>query len=397
MHAVQLLHNITKKSCVGIHSNRLNATFVAVDALVKGTKLSLAGLGRSIKTDTKVKNNIKRIDRLLGNIHLHAELESFYKIAADLIIGNTQQVAIIIDWSSLPSKDHALLRAAIPTQGRSFTIYEEVHPIKKQGNHVVHKNFLAKLKQIIPTNCMPVTITDAGFHSPFFGEVEKLGWNWVGRIRNLTKYKALGSNAWISCKELHKKATNTSRFICAVTLSKSTPINCAIYTYKGKKKNRIDKNKSGVRKKGNYSRTCARANKEPWVLATSLHGGKKIAKKIVTFYKRRMQIEEGFRDMKNSKFGFGLEHSKSYKTERLAILLLIAMLAILAVCLIGKAAEQKNIQYDFQANTIRTRAVLSLFFLGCQIVNQGQIEFKKDELVMALMSLRRAITNGLED
>lgn len=396
MHAVKLLHNIIKKSLVGIHSNRLNALFIAVNALVTGTKLSLAGLGRSIKSGAKVKNNIKLIDRLLANKHLYAERKFFYHKISHLLIASVKNIPIIIDWSSLPNKDCYLLRAAIPTKGRSLTLYEEVHSSKKQNNHKVHKEFLNNLRTIIPKNCNPIITTDAGFHAPFFREVEKLDWDWIGRIRNLTKYKKLNTENWISCKDLHPTATKVAKYICNAILSKSTPINCSIFTYKGKKMNRIDKNQSGVRKKGKYSRSCAKANKEPWVLATSLTGGKRIAKKVISLYKRRMQIEEGFRDIKNSRLGFGLEHSKTYSPKRFEILLLIGMLAIMAVCLIGKAAEQKNMQFDFQANTIRTRAVLSVFFLGCQIINQNKIQFKKSELIMACSLLSQAITNGLE-
>lgn len=396
MHAVKLLHSMIKKSLVGIHSKRINAVFVAVNALVSGTKLSLTGLGRSIKSGAKVKNNIKLIDRLLANEHLYTERTCFYHKISHLLIGSVQNIPIIIDWSSLPNKDCYLLRAALPSKGRALTLYEEVHPSSKQNNHKVHKDFLRSLSKVIPKNCKPIITTDAGFHAPFFREVEQLGWDWVGRIRNLTKYKELNTDDWFSCKDLHQSATKAAKYICKVILSKSTPISCSIFTYKGKKMNRIDKNQSGIRKKGKYSRTCAKANKEPWVLATSLIGGRKIAKKVISIYKRRMQIEEGFRDIKNSRLGFGLEHSKTYMLKRFEILLLIAMLAIMAVCLTGKIAEQKNMQFDFQANTVRNRSVLSIFFLGCQIINQGSIQFKKSELITACSLLSQAITNGLE-
>lgn len=396
MHAVKLLHNITKKSCVSIHSNRLNSTFVAVNALVTGTKLSLAGIGRSIKTGTKVKNNIKRIDRLLGNDQLHSERILFYQAAANLIIGNSKQIPVIVDWSSLPDRNLHLLRAAIPSQGRPFTLYEEVHPTKKLTNRTVHKNFLKTLKSIIPEGCKIIIITDAGFHGTFFKEVETLGWDWIGRMRAHTKYNELGTEDWIDFRKLHKRATKTPKFICKAMSSRARPIECSIFIFKGRKKNRIDKNPDGSRKQSSTSRDCARGNKEPWVLITSLDGGIKIAKKVINLYKRRMQIEEGFRDMKNSRLGFGFEHSKTYILKRVEVLLLIAMLAILVVCLIGKAGEQEKIQYDFQANTVRNRTVLSLFFLGCQIVNQGNINFKKSELVTAILLLRQAVTSGLE-
>jgi hypothetical protein len=389
MHAVQLLHKMIKKSCVGIHANRLNALFIAVDGLIIVGKLSLAGLGRSLITKTKVKYNIKRIDRLLGNSKLQNERVAIYDNVTKLIIANTKRPPIIVDWSSLPNKKFHLLRAAVPTVGRSLTIYEEVHPVKKLSNAKVHKAFLNSLSNILPKDCKPIIITDAGFLSPFFREVWKLQWDWVGRIRNFTKYKT--KDDWVSCSFLHKKANRTPTFICKTTLSKSTPIECYLFLYKGKKKGRIDKTQSGKRAKGKYSRTVAKAKKEPWVLATSLSGGDRIAKKVILLYKRRMQIEEGFRDVKNSRLGFSLEESKTYTLKRFEILLLIAMLAILAVSLLGKIGTQRGIQYDYQANTIRHRTVLSLFFLGCQMTRQGNIDFKKEDFLKALSLLRGAI------
>ncbi len=101
-----------------------------------------------------------------------------------------------------------------------------------------------------------------------------------------------------------------------------------------------------------------------------------------------MQIEESFRDLKNSRLDFSLEESKTQDAKRWGILLLIAMLAILAACLLGKAAEQKDLQYEFQANTVKTGAVLSLFFLGCQIIKKGSTMFTNKELISALAAFK---------
>jgi hypothetical protein len=389
MYAVQLLHKTIKKSCLKIHASRLNALFAAVTGLIVIGKLSLAGLGRSLTTGAKVKHNIKRIDRLLGNTKLQKERAEIYNTVTKLIISNTKRPNIIIDWSSLPNKKFYLLRASVTTEGRSLTLYEEVHSVKKLNNHRIHKEFLKTLKSMLPTECKPITLTDAGFHSPFFREVEKLGWDWVGRIRNLTKYKM--DEDWISCSSLHRKATRTPAFIGNVTLSKSTPIECSIFLYRGKKKGRIDKNQSGKRVKGKYSRTVAKANKEPWVIASSLKGGNRISKKVILFYKRRMQIEQEFRDVKNSRLGFSLEESKTYKQKRFEILLLIAMLSILAVSLLGKVGTQYGVQFSYQANTIRNRTVLSLFFLGCQMIRQGDIDFTRKDFTNALLALKAAM------
>ena len=56
MQAIQLLHKIVKKSCVGIHAKRLNALFVGVDSLARGGKLKIAGMGRILKFQRLIQN-----------------------------------------------------------------------------------------------------------------------------------------------------------------------------------------------------------------------------------------------------------------------------------------------------------------------------------------------------
>jgi hypothetical protein len=52
-----------------------------------------------------------------------------------LLIGTKQRPVIIIDWSDMDDcKRHFLLRASGPVQGRSLTLYEEVHTVKSKEN-----------------------------------------------------------------------------------------------------------------------------------------------------------------------------------------------------------------------------------------------------------------------
>ncbi|HVV68560.1 MAG TPA: transposase [Gammaproteobacteria bacterium] len=48
-------------------------------------------------------------------------------------------------------------------------------------------------------------------------------------------------------------------------------------------------------------------------------------KRVVKLYKTRMQIEEGFRDLKSSRYGLSIEQSYSKGIVRLENLLLIAI------------------------------------------------------------------------
>ena len=43
--------------------------------------------------------------------------------------------------------------------------------------------FLAHLRAVLPVGCAPILITDAGFRGPWFREVERYGWDWIGRVR----------------------------------------------------------------------------------------------------------------------------------------------------------------------------------------------------------------------
>ena len=234
MHAVTWLHNLIKKSCIGIHSKRLNALLVAVEALLIGCKLSVTGMGRSLRVATKTKHTIKRIDRLLSNKNLHKERKEIYAKAALFVASNIKKLPIIMDWTALPDFKHYVLRASVPTKGRSFTLYEEVYCKSKPNNLKVYKNFLKTLKTFLPESCKAIIITDAGFHSPFFQEVTKFQWDWVGRVRGKIQYKYLNSRGRIACNALHKSASQIPGFIGEVILSKTNPIPCFLFTFKNK-------------------------------------------------------------------------------------------------------------------------------------------------------------------
>ena len=66
-----------------------------------------------------------------------------------------------------------------------------------------------------------------------------------------------------------------------------------------------------------------------------------------------MQIEEGFRDLKSSRYGFSFEHTYSKKIEKIEILLLIAALTSFIAWVVGWVAEKEKLQYQFQSNTVK--------------------------------------------
>jgi len=369
-----------------MHLKRLNSLKVIVYGVFEAKHLSVTGLGRSLQLPIQERSGIRKVDRLVGNKKLHGERLELCQKVSNYLIANQKRPWIIVDWSPVPNSTNNVLRAALVCKGRALSLYEEVHSGSKLGNRKVQNFFLKTLKKIVHQGCSPIIVTDAGFHAPWFNSVKKQGWDFVGRVRGRVTYCPEGHTKWLKIKNLYSKATQVEKFSERVTLSKCTPCEGSLYYYKGKSKNRINKNKLGKKRGSKDSQNYARSNKEPWVLLSSLEG-RGMAKRVVKIYKHRMQIEEGFRDLKSTKYGFGFEHTHSKNIMRLENLLLIAMLASIVAWIIGWQAEKEKLHYQFQANSIKNRRVLSLFFLGCRIIKKKirlePIKFTSNQFVWA--------------
>lgn len=371
MHALRIVQKLIRSCCPHIHAARLTVVLAVVAAAVRSRRLTLTELGRALIGPAHVKHSIKRVDRLLGNCHLAGERFGLYQVLAHRVVGRLREPLIVIDWSDLThDRRWQLLRAALPIGGRCLTLYEEVHPLTRLGNPRVHRAFLQKLKALLPKGIKPILITDAGFRAPWFKAVERLGWHWIGRIRNRTYLRPHGSTAWIGCKNLYRQAHAHPQTLGLYEVVRSNPVTCQLFLIKRPKKYRISKSILGRRLCGNQSLKQARAQREPWLLAASPSLAHLKAAQIINHFATRMQIEEAFRDLKCARYGLGFELNRSRSRERLAVLLLIALLSFFVLWLIGQQALARGLQFHYQSNTRRTRPVLSVFTLACLIVRR---------------------------
>lgn len=96
-----------------------------------------------------------------------------------------------------------------------------------------------------------------------------------------------------------------------------------------------------------------------------------------------MTIEENFRDTKSERFGLALDATRSKFKKRYIIMLLITMISAAFAYIIGTIGEMKKIQYDFQANSIKYKRVLSRFFLGCEMIFK-EYKFKASDFFEAV-------------
>ena len=131
MSIIALLHNLLKEKLPSIHATRLSALMAAVEAGLSKGSISITELGRSISGLAYIKHKIKRMDRLAYNCHLNTERMAVYGAMTQWLLQSLPIPLILIDWSPLTADQHQqLLRAALPTGGRSVTLYEEIHPVK---------------------------------------------------------------------------------------------------------------------------------------------------------------------------------------------------------------------------------------------------------------------------
>jgi len=79
---------------------------------------------------------------------------------AYLLVGKMKQPIIHIDWSDLDDrKQHFLIRASLAAQGRSLTLYEEIHPLNRKEKPKVHLQFMTRLKAMLPNDGVVDQIT----------------------------------------------------------------------------------------------------------------------------------------------------------------------------------------------------------------------------------------------
>lgn len=373
MQVSSILHELLSSS---IHKTRLKGLIPVISSLIKSKKLQLTELGRSLEGKGKERSNIRLVNNLLSNRYYQQESITFYRRICIQVLRNETRPDIIVDWSVLPNShlktkggEHCVLRAALATTGRGITLYEEVHPKKNENNDKVHKQFLKKLKSILPEGCQPCILTDAGFKNPWFISVLSLGWNYVGRIRGLAHYDD-NNQGFRPISGLFTQATKKACYLGLLVIAKTNPMLHHVVLYKGVSKGRHKLTKTKKRDLSKESQKHSKGWSEPWVLVTSLKEAENIPEVAVVKYKKRMTIEENLRDTKSTRYGFSLDKNVTINSERYTVWLLLAALASLVAWLTGAAAEQLKLHWDFQANTYRHRRVLSFFYLGCQIIRK---------------------------
>ncbi len=394
MQVIDSLTQILRSRCPMIHKTRLAALMTNVDALITGQTLTVTGLGRHSSRPIHTKHAIKQSDRLVGNAHLQTERIHVYRAIVHCLIRTNSRPFITVDWSDYTyDRRWIFLRASVPVGGRALTLYEEVHPLSCYGNAAVQKQFLQTLASLLPQSVRPTLVTDAGFIGPWFREVLCLGWDFIGRIRQNLLYQDAPEQGWQRCVSLYPRATRRPSYHGKIQLAKRHPLRCHLHLYHEAPKGRHKRTLAGKRSQRKISNANALRETSPWLIVTSLSPDKYRSTHIIQCYRARMQIEQAFRDIKNTRSGLSLRQTRSHTSNRLANLLLIGMLASFCIWLVGRLAEQQKQHLHYQANTVKNKRVLSLFFLGLQCLHRDSLSWQHSYFREAIQLLQDDINH----
>jgi hypothetical protein len=392
MHVQKFLSRwLGERNVIG-HKMRAESLAKAVESLIGCGRACLTAMGRSRAGDAKVKHQIQAMDRLLGNRHLHGELEGTYRALARRLLAGVRRPVIVVDWSDFESvgvREWAMLKAGVALCGRSFVLYSRVFPFRKYNSPGAHREFLEGLPRVLPKGCRPIVVTDAGFRGPWFRDVERLGWDWVGQIRNKMRYFNEATGRWALVDSLYKLATPTMKYLGVVRLSRRIGYQFSLYLVRAHAPLR-----PGRRRAAHNSPNVSlyrRLHKAPWLLATSLPHGRHSARVVRRLYASRMQIEESIRDTKSHRFGFGLGYARTHSAARGEVLLVIVALATLMLWMMGLAGRAQGLALQVQANTLKRHLVFSLPFLGRVLAQRGLVRVSGGLFSETLGALRTLV------
>ncbi len=337
------------------------AHIVAGGMKMKG--VGVLALGRAMEGPALAKHRIKRVDRFLANEDL--EGLSIAKALFNVLRGGEKHPLVLVDWTDRHAFEQLVL--SIPRDGRSMPFHAitvkstKFKPETKGVLLEAEQQILGDLHAMCPPNVTPIIVADRGFgNERWIGDVAKWGWQFVQR---LSKQHYLETEEFIgTIPELGIRRGARPKDWGWGTMGD-------------------DKNVKKTRFR--LITVFHRDADEAWYLITNI--GDMAPWKIPAIYAKRWYTETMFRDLKNRKWGLGMDEVKLTTVQRTTTHFIVVMIAYLLLCAFGAFAETQNFGEQLKANTESNR-VLSLAAIGnhfIEFIGRTTIKLAMDKLVSA--------------
>jgi hypothetical protein len=322
-----------------------------ITGIFQSRSVSLSRIAGKIPGSAKLVSTTRRLSRLLDNPAIRVR-EWYEPIAREWLETQFQhlgEIRLIVDGTKIGYR-HQLLIVCLTYRKRAIPIaWTWVRHIKGHSSADKHLALLAYVRKLIPSRAAVFLVGDCEFGSvAVLRQLDQWYWFYVLRQKSDTGVWLSESNDWQTFSSyIHRPGQSIWLGRGYLTASEIYPVNLLVHWEIGEK--------------------------EPWCLATNLPD----LNMALTYYFRRMWIEEMFGDFK--KHGFDLEHTMLRHFERLSRLTLAV--ALLYVWLISSGT--RTVRNGMRELVDRKdRRDLSIFQIGLRFIERCVINAKIFQVVL---------------
>lgn len=327
-----------------VHAKRVQSLAGATLGVITSGALAVHAIGQGLAhaRDLIPKHAVKQVDRLLSNQGI--DVWEMFAHWVPYVVAQRKDIVVALDWTSFARDGHETIALSMLTgHGRATPLlWYTVKADTLKGNQTKYEDWLLhRLHEVIPQGVAVTVVADRGFADCKLMRLlgEELGFDYVIRLRGhyyITdgKGERRKAAAWVG-KGGRARTLRGARVTDSHEYAAATVV-CV-----------QDKDMD-----------------EPWCLVSSHPQAS--ARKLIGYYAKRWGIETSFRDIKDSRYGFGLSATRIGDTQRRDRLLLLSAFAIALLSLLGAAGEALGYDRMLKANTVKTRSH-SLLRQGCML------------------------------
>ena len=351
-----------------LHHKQVLSIALVTLGVIYTAKMTIHAIGGAIakaRCAGCAKHGIKQVDRFMSNHKINlADMRSGLVKA---VVGVRKHIVVSMDWTDFDKDDQTTLAISlIMRHGRAIPLVwlTARKSELKDRQTLYERTAVQMLKEALPEDVRVTLLADRGFgNTLLFDHLRDLsGVDFIIRFRQCFL---------LECEGFKGKAADA--------------------VYKNGRVRTFRNARLTAERKGPYTVVLykARNMKDSWCLATNIENAHGMD--IVRLYSRRFECEEGFRDLKDWRFGLALKHTKIQDDSRRGRLLFAFALAAFLLTLVGIVSERQGCDRLLRANT-SIRRTHSLFRQGREIVTGS---LPPDLERRCLKTMRRILTLAL--
>jgi hypothetical protein len=326
-----------------LHAKRVKSLAGATLGVIESASLAIGmiGQGLALARGRLTKHAVKQVDRMLSNRGI--DVDALLVHWVPYVVGNRDSIMVAMDWTEFDADDQATIMLSLLTRhGRATPLVwltVEKSTLKTRRN-AYEDQVLERLAKLLPAGVRVCIVADRGFGDQKLYRMltEDLKFGFVIRFRgNIEVATADGETRpaadWVG-------TGGRARTLRGATVTADACPVAAVVCVQ------------------------AKGMKEPWCLATSVTA--QPARALINLYAKRWQIEGGFRDTKDLRFGMGMGSIHVSSPDRRDRLWLINAFAVVLLTLLGTAGETLGYDRYLKSNTAKRRTH-SLFRQGSML------------------------------